>query len=87
MKNPPALIFTNGELYNVKKFMIGGMVTLNDLPESEGFATGIAVGISIHQQKILTAYEEGEPLKINGELYFIQSGSEILEQMLDKICR
>ena len=26
-------------------------------------------------------------LQINGELYFIQSGSEILEQMLDKICR
>lgn len=67
--------------------MIGGVVTLDDLPESGGFATGIAVGISIHQQKILTAYEEGEPLKINGELYFIQSGSEILEQMLDKICR
>lgn len=60
---------------------------MDDLPGSEGFVTGIAVGISIHQQKVLTAYEEGEPLKINGELYFIQSGSEIFQQMIDKICK
>lgn len=59
---------------------------MKDLLENEGFVTGVAVGINIHQQKVLTAYEEGEPLKINGELYFIQSGREILEQMLDKIC-
>lgn len=59
---------------------------MKDLLENEGFVIGIAVGINIHQQKVLTAYEEGEPLKINGELYFIQSGSEIFQQMIDKIC-
>lgn len=54
--------------------MIGGMATVDDLPGSEGFVTGIAVGISIHQQKVLTAYEEGEPLKINGNYILSKAG-------------
>lgn len=60
---------------------------MKDLSENGDFVTGIAVGIYIHQQRVLTAYEKGEPLEINGEKYFIQSGSEILEQMVDEICR
>ncbi len=60
---------------------------MENLSEHEDFVTGIAVGMNIYQQKVLTVYERKEFLKINGELYFIQSGSEILEQMLDKICR
>ncbi len=60
---------------------------LKNLPENEDFVTGIAVGMNIYQQKVLTVYERKEFLKINGEPYFIQSGSEILEQMLDKICK
>ena len=59
---------------------------LRDLPESEDFVTGISVGIAIHQQKVLTAYERKESLKINGEKYFIQSGDELLQKMIDEIC-
>lgn len=60
---------------------------MDSLSENEDFVTGIAVGIYIHQQKVLTAYEKGEPLKINGEPYFIQSGNELLQEMLNDICR
>lgn len=66
--------------------MIGGMIALNDLSENEDFVIGIAVGINIYQQKVVMAYKRKESLKINGEKYFIQSGSEVLEQMIDKIC-
>lgn len=59
---------------------------MKNLPESEDFVTGISVGIAIHQQKVLTAYERKESLKINGEKYFIQSGDELLQKMIDEIC-
>lgn len=65
--------------------MIGG--GLENLSENEGFVTGIAVGMSIYQQKVLTVHEKKEPLEINGELYFIQSGNELLQEMLNDICR
>lgn len=60
---------------------------MNDLSENEGFVTGIAVGMSIYQQKVLTAHEKKEPLEINGEPYFIQSGDELLRKMIGEICR
>lgn len=59
---------------------------MKDLPESEDFVNGISVGIAIHQQKVLTVYERKESLKINGEKYFIQSGDELLQKMIDEIC-
>lgn len=59
---------------------------MKDLSENQDFVTGVAVGINIHQQKVLMAYERKEVLEINGEPYFIQSGGEILQQMIDKIC-
>lgn len=60
---------------------------MDSLPENGDFVAGIAVGIYIHQQKVLTAHERKESLEINGEKYFVQSGSEILGQMVDEICR
>ena len=86
MKNSSVLIFFKWRSIECKKFMIGGMIALNDLSENEDFVTGIAVGINIYQQKVVMAYERKEFLEINGEPYFIQSGSEVLEQMIDKIC-
>lgn len=59
---------------------------LKNLPESEDFVTGVAVGIKIYQQKVLTVHERKEPLEINGEAYFIQSGDELLQKMIDEIC-
>ena len=63
------------------------MIALNDLSENEGFVTGIAVGMSIYQQKILTAHKRKEPLIVGDNLYYLQSGGELLQEMLNDICR
>jgi len=60
---------------------------LDSLSENEDFVTGVAVGFAVHQQKVLTAHERKEPLEINGEKYFIQNGNELLQKMIDEICR
>lgn len=59
---------------------------MKKLMENEAFCTGIAVGINIHQQKVITAHERKEPLKIGDELYFLQTGRERLTEVLDRIC-
>lgn len=59
---------------------------MKDLMENEAFCTGVAVGINIHQQKVITAHERKEPLKIGDELYFLQTGRERLADVLNRIC-
>ena len=59
---------------------------MKDLMENEVFCTGVAVGINIHQQKVITAHERKEPLKIGDELYFLQTGRERLADVLNRIC-
>jgi len=58
---------------------------LNDLAEDETFCIGVAVGISLHQQKVIAAHERREYLK--NTLYYLQDGRERLQEMFDKICR
>ena len=58
----------------------------NELMENEAFINGIAVGINLHQQKVITAHKRNEPLKIGDELFYLQSGRERLEEALNKIC-
>lgn len=60
---------------------------MSDLLENEAFCTGVAVGVAIHQQKVITAHERKEPLKIGDNLYYLQSGRERLAEMLNQICR
>jgi len=55
--------------------------------ESEAFYNGVAVGISLHQQKVISAYEHREPLQIDGELYYVQNGRERLQEMIEKVCK
>lgn len=55
--------------------------------ETEAFFNGMAVGISLHQQKVIDASEKKEPLKIDGELYYVQNGRERLHEMIEKICQ
>lgn len=55
--------------------------------ESEVFCTGVAVGINLHQQKVVMASERKEPLKIGDELYYVQNGRERLQEMIEKICK
>ena len=57
------------------------------LMESKAFAYGVAVGIDLHQQKVVTAQKRKEPLVISDTLYYIQDGRERLEEVLDRICR
>ncbi len=60
---------------------------MNDLAEDETFCIGVAVGISLHQQKVIAAHERREYLKIGNTLYYLQDGRERLQEMFDKICR
>ena len=55
--------------------------------ESEAFCTGVAVGINLHQQKVVMASESKEPLKIGDNLYYVQNGRERLQEMIEKICK
>ena len=60
---------------------------MDELLESEAFCTGVAVGINIFQSKIITAHRRKEPIKIGDELFYLQSGRERLEEMVEKICK
>lgn len=55
--------------------------------ESEVFCSGVVAGIGLHQQKVVNAAENKEPVKIGDELYYVQNGRERLQEMLDKVCR
>lgn len=59
---------------------------MRDLIESKAFYNGVAVGIQLQQQKVLEACKNKEPLRIDGELYYVQSGRERLKEMIEKIC-
>lgn len=54
--------------------------------EQEAFINGVAVGISLHQQRVLAAHKRNEVLIIGDELFYLQSGRERLEEYLEKIC-
>ena len=60
---------------------------LKELMESEAFCSGVAVGINLHQQKVVMASERKEPLKIGNELFYVQNGRERLQEMVDKISK
>lgn len=60
---------------------------MENLLESEIFCKGVAAGINIYQQRILTAHKHKEPIKIADNLFYLQSGQELLEQMMKELCR
>lgn len=55
--------------------------------ESEAFCCGVAVGINLHQQKVVMVSERKKPLKIGDELYYVQNGRQRLKEMIEKICK
>ena len=59
----------------------------NELMKNEAFCTGVAVGINLHQQKVIAAHDRKEPLKVGDELFYLQSGRERLQEFLEKICK
>lgn len=58
-----------------------------ELTEKEAFVKGVAVGIALYQNKVITAHKRKKPLKIAGNLYYVQDGRERLAEFLEKICR
>ena len=60
---------------------------MKDLPENEAFGVGLNVGINLYQQKIISAHERKEPLKVGDTLYYVQDGRERLAEMIEKVCR
>ena len=63
------------------------MIMLNELLKSREFHIGLTMGINICQQMILNANERNEPLVIDDKLYYILSGDQALQQMIDTVCR
>lgn len=76
------------EKYTVQEyiFKIGG-IAMNELLENDAFFMGVKFGIDLYQQRILETHRKRQPLMINGDLYYLQSGRERLEEMIDKICK
>lgn len=60
---------------------------MNELLENDAFFMGVKFGIDLYQQRILETHRKRQPLMINGDLYYLQSGRERLEEMIDKICK
>lgn len=57
------------------------MKELEGLEENEALFTGLICGIKIFQQRIITAHERREYLMIDGNVYYVQSGRERLEEI------
>ena len=60
---------------------------MDNLLGNEMFCTGMAVGIQLHQDRVVAAHERKEPIRIGEEIFYIQSGRERLEEVLDRICK
>ncbi len=60
---------------------------MTGLSDNEAFCNGIEVGIALHQQKVITAHERKEPLRIGDDLYYLQTGRERLAEMFDRILK
>ena len=57
---------------------------LEELMENAAFCNGIAAGIG---NKVVLAHSRGESIKIGETLYYLQTGRERLQEMMDKVCR
>lgn len=60
---------------------------MSDLMENEAFCNGVAVGIGIYQQKVITAHKRKEALRIGDNVYYLENGRERLERMFNEICK
>ncbi len=70
-----------------KFYMIGGIRMSEELMENDAFVNGVAVGVNLYQERVITAHRRNEPLIIGDNLYYLQSGRERLAEVLNKICK
>lgn len=61
------------------------MEILNITDEVNAFYGGMVIGIKMYQKKVVLAQKNHEPIRIDGELYYIQSAKERLQDMVDKV--
>lgn len=55
--------------------------------ENEAFFYGVVLGISLYQQKVITAHKRKEALGIGDTIYYLQDGRERLQEMMEKVCK
>lgn len=60
---------------------------METLLQNEQFMNGISTGVNICLQMLLAAHERGEPLMIDSKPYYILDAEQLLQQMLDSVCR
>ena len=75
------------KIYHVKKNYETEGIILKELMESDVFCCGVSVGINLHQQKVVMASDNREPIKIGDELYYVQTGRDRLNEMIENICK
>ncbi len=49
------------------------------------FNTGVQLGISIHERKIVYASEHNKPIEIDGKVYWIESDIQHLRKIMDRV--
>ena len=79
-------IWTKGRI-NICKGKMMEVEILNSEQKADIFCLGVITGINLYQQKVIAAQQHNKALRINGELYYVQSARERLQDMVDKICR
>lgn len=60
---------------------------MENLLENEVFVNGVVAGINLHQQRVITAHNRKEPIKIGNDIYYLETGRERLERVLSEICK
>lgn len=60
---------------------------MNNLVENEAFFYGVTLGISLYQQKVMSAHKKKEALRIGDTLFYLQDGRERLQEMVEKVCK
>lgn len=79
-------IWTKGRI-NICKGKMMEVEILNSEQKADIFCLGVITGINLYQQKVIAAQQHNKALRINGELYYVQSARERLQDMIDKFCR
>ena len=62
------------------------LIMLDDLLKRDEFHIGLTMGINICQRMILNTCDRGEPLVVDDRQFYILSGDQLLNQMIDTDC-
>lgn len=60
---------------------------MNGRMEDEMFMRGVKAGVCLYQNVVIKAHERKDALMIGDELYYLQSGRERLQDVIEKICK